>query len=43
MSPAVPVDVATGSISGQDAFSAGRIQVEGEATLEVCLGHFFSA
>lgn len=43
MSQAVLTDIATGDVSGQDAFRAGRIQVEGESTLEIYLGHFFSA
>jgi len=43
MTQAVLVDIATGKISGQDAFRGGKIEVEGEATLEIYLGHFFSA
>jgi putative sterol carrier protein len=39
----VLLGIATGTISGQKAFSSGRIRVEGEATLEVYLGQFFSA
>jgi putative sterol carrier protein len=43
MTQAILTDIACGAISGQDAFRSGRIQVEGEATLEIYLGHFFSA
>jgi putative sterol carrier protein len=43
MSQAVLQDIATGTVSGQEAFSSGRIRVEGEATLEVYLGQFFGA
>lgn len=42
MTQAVLVDIATGTTTGQDAFRGGRIEVEGEATLEIYLGHFFS-
>jgi putative sterol carrier protein len=43
MSQAVLQEIATGTTSEQDAFSSGRIRVEGEATLEIYLGQFFSA
>lgn len=41
MSQAVLVEIAAGATSAQDAFRSGRIEVEGESTLEVYLGHFF--
>jgi putative sterol carrier protein len=43
MTEEVLVDIATGVTSGQDAFCTGRIKVDGEATLEVYLGHFFAS
>jgi alkyl sulfatase BDS1-like metallo-beta-lactamase superfamily hydrolase len=41
MSQALLTELAAGRISGHEAVRAGRIDLEGDATLEVYLGHFF--
>lgn len=43
MTDEVFVDVATGNISGQEAFFTGKIKVDGEATLGIYLGQFFGS